>query len=266
MLNCDVVFKFDLNKDIRICHLLNLMPQMPPCVLVHVIWALNLDRYFFDALAYCPIWFSMQFMGEAIDSLRHAELDDANRRMNGMLKAVYLNIVRMDYYPAQGDKVEKKIVLGKIQTHITNLLRRYNTPDADKFEKWSTKKQHRYAGHVLYYLLDVVRHGLHWFEQKPPMVFDEVFDLQIEDEKRVDNLSSAYATVVLDNLLEINTCLLNTLQNVVMTVTLDMFMYWVELDLDENDPENKLPPLFGNDGLVEYTLQVRKAFHLKPIF
>jgi hypothetical protein len=273
ILNTDVNFKHDITKDIRICHILKSMPQITLCILIFLIWELNLDKFFFRCIAFCPSWFSLQFLSESIDSLRHAQPNEINKRMSGLLKAIYMNICRMDSYistyDGHDDTVEKKIILNKMYDQIINLLRRYNTPDADKFVKWSKSKKDRYAGHVLYYLLDVIRRSLHWFQHKPHLEVDEVFDLVVETEKRIDNHSNTtYSSVLHENLITINTCLLNTLQNVLMTVSFDQYLYWVELDINEKDPQNQLPPLFEDNEATEYTLQYAigtSAYRLKEL-
>ncbi len=54
----------------------------------------------------------------------------------------------------------------------------------------------------------------------------------------LDNHSEGYSSVVEEVLSRINVALLNTIQNLVMNITLDIFMDWVEIGLFTGTPEN----------------------------
>ncbi|CAO1388594.1 unnamed protein product [Diamesa tonsa] len=257
VLNTDVTYKYDLDNDPKICHLLNNFEQLTKCLLISLIWELKLDEFFYEMLEYSNSWFAMQFLHEAADSNRHQKPLVIIDRVKCMVNAIYSNICRMDYRPAS-NQVDKKIVLGKFFDYIMDLLRHYNTPNTE-IETITKKKQKEYLGHSLNSLLSLVLSCFHLYHHKPPIVNDhlQIYKLMLEQEPEVDNYSSTYSDPVDDTLMKINVALLNTLQNSVLNITLDHFVYWVEVDLEDTKEEEvdlKIDNLQKAVGLSAYKL------------
>lgn len=257
MLNTDVTFKYDLNNDPRICHVLNNFEPLTKCLLITLIWELKLDEFFYEMLEYSNSWFALQFLHEAADSNRHQKPLVIIERVKCMVNAIYSNICRMDYRPAS-NQVDKKIVLGKFFDYIMDLLRHYNTPNTE-LESISKKKEKEYLGHSLNSLLSLVLSCFHLYHNKPPIEKGEqqIYKLMLEQEPEVDNHSSTYSLPVDDTLMKINVALLNTLQNSVLNITLNHFVYWVEVDVEDPEEEEvdlKIDNLQKAVGLSAYNL------------
>lgn len=241
MLNTDASFSRDLNEDFSICHLLNDFPQLSKCLFVNLVWQLKLDFYFYEAIKFSPSWFMLQFLDEAVDSLRFSKSLDIIAQVKDLVESIYYNICRMDYKSM--NMVEQKIILGKLFDHIMSLLRNYNTPNTDDAIAKSTNKLKEYLGHSLNIQLSLIHTCFDMFTNKPK--FDikteqQIFQLMNEKEPEVNNHSgTSYSTIVKESLVKINFALLNTLQNSVMNITLDDFMYWVEIDIDDSTTEDE---------------------------
>lgn len=238
MLNTDVSLSRDLNEDFSVCHLLNNFPQLSKCLLINLIWQLKFENYFYESVKFSPSWFMLQFLEEAIDSLRFSKPLDIIAQVKHMIESIYYNICRMDYKTSSSSQqVEQKIILNKLFDLVMSLLRNYNTPNADDDIAKSKKKLKTYLGHSLNLQLTLVHSCLAMFRQKPSFRVNEelqIYKLMAEKEPEVDNLSTkSYSPVVEEMLMKINIALLNTLQNTVVSITLDDFVYWVEIDIED---------------------------------
>jgi hypothetical protein len=252
ILNTDASFKFDLKGDHTICHLLNAFPQFTKCLLLNIIWDTNLFPYYYDCLKYAPSWFILQFLDETIDSLKYAKPYEILDRVENLIKSIYLNICRSDFR-STANPVEKKIILNKFFDHIMNLLRHFNTPEADKKIFSSKIENHKYSGFSMKSILSLILYCFRLFREKPDFEVDQkyhIFKLMLEKEVELDNHSEGYSSVVEEVLGRINVALLNTLQNIVMNITLEIFMDWVEIDLPggSEDEELTLQKLVGESA------------------
>ncbi|CAO1394587.1 unnamed protein product [Diamesa serratosioi] len=258
MLNTDVTLKYDLNNDPRICHILNNFEQLTKCLLISLVWELRLDEFFYETLEYSNSWFVLQFLHEAADSNRHQTPIVIIERVKCMVNAIYSNICRMDYRPAS-NQVDKKIVLGKFFDYIMDLLRHYNTPNTE-LETITKKKEKEYLGHSLNSLITLVLSCFHLYQHKPPIEDNndlQIYKLMLDQEPEIDNYSSTYSNPVDDTLMKINIALLNTLQNSVLNITLDHFVYWVEVDIEDEEEKEidlKIDNLQKAIGVSAYNL------------
>ena len=261
VLNTEATFKYDLTKDSTCAHLLNAIPQLPKCLLLSFVWGLSLDEFFYEIIAYSPIWFPLQFIDNAVDSLKFAEPYEVLERVDNLVCSIYTNIARSDY--RQMAAVDKKIILGKYHDITMDLLRHFFSPDVGKFENWTKNKYYKYSGFVMKHILKMVLCCLQMFQKRPALAVDEplqLFQLAQELDPLVDthDTEDNYSAVVVDNLHRLNTTLLNSLQHNVMQVDCHAFMYWCEVDLDE---ETTLQRAVG-----EAAFQVRDLINVNECF
>lgn len=262
MLNTDATFSRDLNEDYTICHLLNNFPPLSRCLFTNLVWQVKLDKFFYEAIEFTPSWFMLQFLDEAIDSLRFSKPFEAIEQVKNLVEAIYLNVCRVDWKTtAASQQIDIKIILNRLFDHIMSLLRNYNTPNTDSSITQSKNKAHEYLGHSMNYQLSLVLKCLSMFQQKPKYEVDEelrIFKLMNEKEPETNNYSSnSYSPIVHDTLTKINIALLNTLQNSVMNVKLDDFMFWVEIDIEDpttEDADMKKDNLQKSIGEFSYNL------------
>lgn len=244
MLNTDISLSRDLREDYTICHLLNNFPQLSKCLFVNLVWQLKLEKYFYEAIRFTPSWFMLQFLEETIDSLRFSKSFDVITQVKDLVQSIYCSICRMDFKMMNSSQlVEQKIILSKLFDLAMSLLRTYNTPNADDSLVKSKKKLREYLGHSLNHQLALIHQCFKMFHNKPEFSIGEdvrIFKLLCEKEPEIDNHSaSSYSPVVQESLSKINFALLNILQNSVMNITLDDFMYWVEIDIEDATTEDE---------------------------
>lgn len=262
MLNTDVSLSRDLKDDAQVCHLLNNFPQLSPCLFVNLVWQLKLESYFYESLKYSPSWFVLQFLPETIDSLRFSKPLDVVSQVKEIIESLYHNICRMDYKIVNADQqIEKKIIITKLLEHIMSLLRNYNTPDTDDDIAKSKNKFQEYLGHSTNLQLSLVVNCFEMFLRKPSFTVAEevqIFKVMAGKEREVDNFSAtSYSPVVHEALSTINMALLNTLQNSVVNIKLDDFMYWVEIDIEDNstdDDDLKCDNIQKSVGMLSFKL------------
>ncbi|XP_073833375.1 gem-associated protein 4b-like [Musca autumnalis] len=236
MFNTDATYKFDLRSDQNIVHVLEICPLLPKFMLVTLVWELNLDQYFNEMLSYSPCWFSFQYFEPATDSLKY--IDDAFEvlaKVEQLLKAIFITITRSELRVM--DNVDKKIIYNKLYDYAMNLLRLFYTPDAEKFANFSKKKMYKYSGFALKHLLEMVLYAFDVYENSdvanPPENWPE-YDICSQPCKKLNgNASSSEGSELKEQQMKIITALLNALQNNVLLVKIDIFIYWVEIDLNE---------------------------------
>lgn len=234
VLNTDISLKYDLSQDSNISHLLNTTPLLTKCILMSCIWGLGLEEFFYEIISYTPSWFAFQLLDESITSLKFAKPYEVMKRVDSIIRSIYLNLSRSDYR-IMGN-VDKKLLLQKFLDFTMELLRHFLTPDSEKFSDWSQWKFYEYYGYVIKHILEVILYCFQLYENKPEFIVENVYkkySLMSEKDKLFNNQSSIYSEITKETLLKINNSLLNCLQNNVMGVSITTFMYWVEIDLDE---------------------------------
>lgn len=235
VLNTEATFKYDLISDHTVCHLINTMPSMPKALLHACIWGLQLEQYFCECIAHTPIWFAFQFIDNIVESLKYADPYETLDRVDQLVRAIYINISRSDF--RHMDVVDKKIILNKYFDVTMDLMRHFYSPDAEKFQKWSKNKYRKYMGFVLKHNLNMIQHCFELFQRRPTLKTDlieyDIYALMREREPLIDDHRNSYSDAVKDTLHRMNTTLLNSLQYNVMQVDCNAFMYWVEVDIDD---------------------------------
>lgn len=260
VLNTEATFKYDLMTDHSVCHLMNTLPALPKALLHAVIWGLHLERHFCEIIAYTPIWFAYQFIDNVVESLKYADPYETLERVDQLVRAIYTNIARSDF--RQMETVDKKIILNKYFDITMDLMRHFYSPDAEKFEKWSKNKYRKYMGYVLKHNLNMISHCFELFQKRPSLKSDpieyNILALMSEREPLIDDHRENYSEIVRDTLHQMNTTLLNSLQYNVMQVDCNAFMYWVEVDIDE---EYTLQRLVGEAAYkVEQIINLNECF------
>lgn len=276
MLNAEVSFKYDLSRDHTISHLLKTLPEMPKCLLYACIWGLSLERYFFECIAFAPIWFTYQFIGEVVDSLKYADPYETLDRVDQLVCAIYMNVARSDF--RQMPTVDQKIILSKYYDVTMDLLRHFFAPDAEKFDKWTTNKYRKYMGFVMKHNLHMILQCFDVFQHRPILKSDpiecDVYNLMREREPPIDDHRHDYSGAVRDTLHRMNTTLLNSLQYNVMQVDCNTFMYWVEVDIDDDytlqrtigEAAFKAQQLISGNECFEHNVSEQlKSISIKPL-
>lgn len=234
VLNTDVSLKYDLSQDPNISHLLNTTPSLTKCLLMSCIWGLGLEEFFYEIISYTPSWFAFQLLDESITSLKFVKPYEVLQRVDSIIRAIYLNIARSDYR-IMGN-VDKKLLLQKFLDFTMELLRHFLTPDSEKFTDWSQLKYYEYYGFVIKHILEVILYCFDLYENKHEFKVKkeyQKYSLMSEKDKLFNNTSSMYSEITNETLIKINNSLLSCLQNNVMGVSITTFMYWVEIDLDD---------------------------------
>ncbi|KAG4072637.1 hypothetical protein HA402_004726 [Bradysia odoriphaga] len=259
ILNTEATFKYNLSEDYNVVHLLGTIPQISKMLLLSLIWELRLNEYFYECIAYAPIWFSLQFIEMAVDSLKFADPHQVLDCVDKLICAIYLNITRSDYRIM--GSVDKKIILGKYFDHFCDFLRHFFVPDAEKFSNFSKFKYSLYTGHVLHHNLLMIIKCFGLYKTKPELDVDKkflIYSLMSEKDKLLDNHSNVYSEPVNETLHKINTALLNSLQTNVMMVNIDTFLNWVEEDIDD---EHTLQSVVGEAAYnVSQLIQLNECF------
>lgn len=259
ILNTEATFKYNLSEDYNVVHLLGTIPQISKMLLLSLIWELHLNEYFYECIAYAPIWFSLQFVEIAVDSLKFADPHQVLDCVDKLVCAIYLNISRSDYRVM--GVVDKKIILGKYFDHTMDFLRHFFTPDIEKFSNFSKFKYSLYTGHVLRHNLTMIIKCFGLFKTKPELDVDKkflIYSLMSEKDRVIDNHRHTYSEPVIETLHNINTALLNSLQSNVMMVNIDTFLNWVEEDIDD---EHTLQSVVGEAAYaVTQLIQINECF------
>lgn len=258
-LNTDISYKYDLRKDQELAHVLDMTPQMSRCVLVSVIWETNLDDIFYQLLAYTPCWFSFQLFDMTCRTLKQiSDPFETLVKVENIVKAIFTSITSSE--SRNMDKVDKKIIYDKLFTNIVDILRQFYTPDSEKFKSFSKKKLSRYSGFAIKHILDMIFHCFDLYEGKtpstPPKSY-EIFDIftslspKVKSDEPSEELREAQMKII--------TCLLNSLQYIVFLITIDVFMYWMEVEFPEEN--SNLQMIVG--GKAYYIYERMKA---NPLF
>lgn len=234
-LNTDISYKYDIRKDQELAHVLDITPKMSKTLLVSVIWESNLDTVFYQLLSYTPCWFSFQVFEVACKSLKQVnDPFETLIKVENLVNAIFTSISLSEYRAL--DKVDKKIIYEKLYTNIVDVLRQFYTPDTEKFQSFSKKKLSKYSGFAMKHILDMIMYSFDLFEEKVPASTPkscEIFEIftslspKVKMDERSEELKSS--------LMKIIVCLLNSLQYITFLITIDVFMYWMEIEFPEEN-------------------------------
>lgn len=235
ILNTEATFKYDLNEDPTVVHILQNCPQLSKFLLIHCIWSLNLARFFYECITYTPHWFAWQFLEPTVDSLKDGDPFEVLVRIENLTTSIYLNVARTDY--GCFGNVDKKIVLRKYLDHTMDLLRHFYTRDSEKFTRWSKRLQAKYLGFMLNHIMNAILRCFHYYQYMPCAKIEdkyELFRLMKDREPQLKTeIDAGYSEVTKEILHGINVALLNSLQTNVMMVSLDIYLEWAEIDVNE---------------------------------
>lgn len=235
MLNTEIQMKWKLSEDFTVCHLENTVPQLTKCLLLACVWGLKLEIYFCECIAYSPIWFALPFTDGIVENIKHCKPYEILATSEQIMRSIYVNIARSDYRST--DIAEKHNHLNKFNDVILDILREFYSTDDEKYEKWSKNRRYKYIGFVLKHTLDLIMFCFGVFQKRPEFHLDPntfgVYQLMKEKEKLNDTSIEGYSEAAGDLLKKLNITLLNTLQQNVMQVDCHAFMYWVEIDLND---------------------------------
>lgn len=241
MLNTNANFMHDLQDNTKICHLINNFPQLSKCIYASLLWNVKLEKYFYETVKYCGD-FVVDFLEEIIDSLRHSKPFVVIRQVQEIVEAIYEHICRIDFRLRKND-VNQEIIMDKFMKHISTALRYYNTPCADVEITKSKKKLREHLGSSFKHQISLVISCLNMFQNKPSFEINQQCQIYTEifqnTDKEINNYSKGSHSQTVNNILSnINIVLLNTLQNSILNITLEDFMYWVEIDIDDSSIED----------------------------
>lgn len=242
MLNTSFRNSQNLSENEKIVHLLKNFPQLTKCLFIHLMWKLELQKYFYDAIRYLSPWIIVNFLNELIDSLRFMKPFDITDEVREVIEAIYFCICRMDYKILNYEKREelKSIISRFVDEFAKALLRNYNTPLTDESITKSKKKLQTYIGYSFNNQLILIHKCFQMYQQKPKFIIDKEFEIFkiSENEKEFDNNSRMFSIDYDEALCKLNLAMLNTLQNSLVNITLDDFMYFVEIDIEDNEIED----------------------------
>ena len=231
-LNSEVNFKHDLKKNVKIVHVLKMMPVLKNTIVYSCVWGLNLDEYFYEILRYTPLWFCQPLLDGVAKSMKISKPYDILKRSKMIIESIYFNIIRSNCENIQKDTYDA----GRFYDSINAFLKMFSEPATATMEKWKKMKRFEYQGHTLKTLLEIVLRCLHFYFNKRVFTHKDKHDLYrllqapIKDEEYRLNNFSKWTVGVLE---KINHTMLNTLQTLVFDVSVDVFMSWTEFDLEE---------------------------------
>ncbi|XP_039959190.1 uncharacterized protein LOC120773992 [Bactrocera tryoni] len=232
--NTDATYKYNLHSDTAIAHVLEQCPLLPKFLLVTLVWELQLDQFFYEALSYTPCWFAFQYFETAADTMKFIEDPyDVLEKVEQLMRSLLICISRSEYRKI--DMVDKKIIYNKLYDYSMNLLRQFYTPDSEKFKQFSKLQFFRYSGFALKHLLQMTLFAFDLFESPDkarPNINVDIYEIGREVCPPVpDNEAAKPSDALKEQQLKIIKALLNSLQYNVMLVKIDVFMYWVEVDI-----------------------------------
>lgn len=238
LVNTDATYKYNLKTDPGLAHVIEICPLLPKYLLVAIIWELNLDKFFYEALALCPCWFSFQFFENATDSLKHIKDPyEVLVKVENLVRSIFTSITKSKAVPIQF--VDKKIILAKLYDYTMNLLRQFYTPDAEKFKTFKKNEFFTYSGYAINHILDMVIFAFDVYEEINKLTVDfepvEVYDVCSSNVNQNQTAETNSYSLVKEFQLKVITALLNCLQYNVMLVKIDVFMHWVEVDVNRHE-------------------------------
>lgn len=222
-------------EDPTVCHIVDTAPQLTKCMLFACIWGLKLTKFFCEFVAYAPMWFAVNFVEGAVESLKYCDVYDILANSEQILRAMYVNIARSDC--RHSVRAEKVGILNRFYDVTLEFVREYLSIDAEKCGTWTKNRRYKYYGYVMKHTAEITLFGCNIHQQQPeyalPSAELNAYQIFAERESLTDLNVNEYSDAVAFMLKKMNIVHLNNLQHNLMNIDMNAFLYWVEVDLTE---------------------------------
>lgn len=243
-------------------HVIGLLPKLPPCLLIEIIYNLSLEKYFIEYLKYAPLWHIVPFVPHAVNKQKLQNPYDVMVNAEEIITAVIENFGRSSDYVY---KIQLDVkVYESLMTNISDLLNNHMIVQKDTLTKWTENRRMKYYGFLMYHALNITQFAFTVYNTKPQEITDEKLKIyQFGKNLYEMKLEEEYTKRIQSTLISTLLTVLNSLDSIVKCITLKMFVYWVEFDikLPEKSKEETLQEIIG-----EKANDVRQTLLNSPYF
>lgn len=165
IVNSKLNFQYNLEEDPNIASCLDKCIPLSPCVLMNLIWDLNLEDCFYEAIALTPHWMSLVLLDAAKNNIDHLEPFDLVFKTRKLVEVAYYQITRLQF--VEMNIAERQDILSAFLKFIVGLLKNFISPPSDRMSSWSSDKMTEYIGRCLQNVYEMVLYCLNKFVKMP---------------------------------------------------------------------------------------------------
>lgn len=246
ILNSDLVVLEELANSDDIGHLIWITPMITKCLLMHLVWGLDLHEFFCEALKFCYPSLSLEILDIATEYARYSNPDESIKRVALLISSTYEMVIRMSQRSVQVK--DQKVILVKAHNKMCQLLKYFgDPPNKSKMSDWTVDRLYLHAGRSILLLFEHLLYCFNMFSSKPPQVpaecdiyqatYDETDESFSEKKDNMDDIVAEYID-------KINQLLLESAKNNVMAINVDIYCSWCE-HLDVENPNKSLQRSVG---------------------
>lgn len=260
----------------NVCHLVGNCPRLTKCVFFYLVTKLKLFPYFCEFLQYGRSDLVVQFLdSELLNSIKLIETDQRLEILALIISGIYHHCFVAAFLPCE-DKDAREDHFEKIKDFLATLLLSHAHADREKFPE--LKKQlefDTYVGNLLRFTLRAIIECLESFLKKAidtPLNRRDFGLFQTHPGRELGDYRPD--EFLLNYLTSLNSLALNRVQMVLMTVSCNTFMNWVEVDLSKTVTLQRavgelahhlMGMLAANEALTHDIQSVLKEIAVKPL-
>lgn len=271
LLNGEIAPDGGLAKEDRVCHLVGVIPPIPKCVLFHCIWELKLMPQFFEFIAVAPSRLVVEFLDDAlVDSWKALDTVRAVENTSLVIAAVYRHGFLLSFVEGE-DSCELEEDLKRMGGFLVGIISTFFSTDQGKYADLKKEDYEGLVGQILRHFMTALISCFKLFLSNP---IANVKQFQLFQTNNDRCLKLDRSRPVINEISMLNSTLLNHLQLVVESVTLDMFLTLLEIDITKiltlqrcvGELSYRLCELLQSDPVLEHDVLPRlKSISMKPL-
>lgn len=224
-----------LKEEGQLCHLVGICPKLSKCILFSCLVGLRLLPLFFDFVRFAPTWLVVEFVdADFLDSFKLLENDEARvEAVCQFIAALYEHVWIQSYVtgrtPAEDQQISQLTqFLTSVFVEHVNVAREHH-PDKKR------RQYDTYVGQMLRHYLAVVIGCVEAIDQtsRPSdrLCLEKLKMYQVSSGRIYEERRGSETVQDREHMRTLKEMLLDRLQVMVKSITLNTFMNWVEVDV-----------------------------------
>ncbi|KPI93369.1 hypothetical protein RR46_10629 [Papilio xuthus] len=234
-------FYIILNTDLRILEsmveidgidfLIWTVPTVPKCLMCEMFWKLYMDRFVSEIIAFCCPKLSIEVAEAFTNHMKYLNPTESADKVKLVTAACYKLICRLNFF-----NIDERL-LNSLLTIFQKCVKYFsNPPNLGKLEGLRRNQFYKYLGESLYKLLLLLHECLEEFNGVQKFNLREevhIYMLTYNDEivvNKQDVKTLESSNMILECLHKCHEALMESLQELVMGVSVDVFCTWSEFE------------------------------------
>lgn len=220
------------------------IPTIPKCLMCELFWRLNFDKFVYEAIAYCDPDLSLEIASAFIDSIKYYTPSECLKKISIISSALYKLICRMYFFNLGNTVIDKMTAI------FNNLQKTINfftePPKSERLNSLSKDDQYKYIGKCVNSMLLLIYECMEELTgtQELERINDPIYTLTYMGNV-IKNVSyrPCECQEIFECINKCHTALLDKFQELIMSVSVDIFCAWSEFEENGKSMQKRIGEL-----------------------